>query len=684
MESPYHSGADYPDPKGVAARVARRKKSAASAARRRKKIVRRRRRQFRSREFWILVLLVWGYFAGAPTWRLLVSDPDWVFDADAQGSLVDRKGSLYMTWPEYGDRRPVPYDELSEHLVNAVIAREDQRFRRHPGVDPLGIARAAVADIQARSLTQGGSTITMQLVEVVYRYPQDSTVQKLRAKIFELMMAPRLEWYAARKAGSRDDGKKALLAAYLSRIEYGNRTLGIREAANCYFGKPAAKLTLGESAYLAGLIRGPSVNNVYRNPEKARDARDAVVLRMKRRGMITKEEADGATFYVRDAPVPKKRRGDGFTSAAVRRELDQLVAEGELPVDYLGGDPVKIHLSFDFRIHDLAARSLLKQITRIEATRGFRGSAGQLQGAVVVIDNQSGAILTSVGGRNFDRLSYDCALQGRRTVASAGKPFIYASYMETRGHRADSLLSNAGLTVSEASDYKGFRFPHETELLDEGEHPLWMGLAYSSNRMTLRAGAETGMMPWQKLLQDTALIDEPLVSETSMWLGSFAVRPVDLAAAYSVFPRGGKFIAPYLVERVEIGGRKFYQRRSKSRRVISSETSGEVTAALREVLTVGTAAYHGGRELAKRKDVAGKTGTSDGVFDAWFVGYGSDVTVAVWLGFPEGNRTILEGGTGGRLAFPVWKSIIEGLPKEYRFDPIPLLGAGRRTLTMAE
>jgi penicillin-binding protein 1A len=269
-------------------------------------------------------------------------------------------------------------------------------------------------------------------------------------------------------------------------------------------------------------------------------------------------------------------------------------------------------------------------------------------------------------------------------VASAGKPFVYASLMERQRLDADSLLSNTGLSVEEAQGYSGLRYPHETEQLNEGVHPLWMGLAYSSNRMTVRAGIETGMRPWLKMLNETALIDGSLDNDTAMWLGSFAVRPVDLAAAYAVFPRGGEHIDPWLVEGVEIEGRRVFQRRSRRIRVMKKHTAGEVTAALREVLTVGTAANHGGRELARRMDVAGKTGTSDGVFDAWFVGYGSDVTVAVWLGFPEGNRTILEGGTGGRLAFPVWKAVIEGLPKEYDFGPIPMLGAGRRTLTMLQ
>ncbi len=618
-------------------------------------------------------LITFLFFAGSPLWWFVKSNPEWAFEAGADALLVGRSDELYLSWPEYGDRSPVAYSELPSHLVNAIKAREDQRFHEHPGFDVKGLVRAALVDLKKKRIVQGGSTVTMQLVERVYGYPQNSSLQKVRAKVFELMMAPRIEFHSWKKQKDRTEGKNAVMAAYLSRVEFGHRTVGIREAAHCYFGKDVSKLTLGESAYIAGLIRGPSVNNAYRSPENAREARDAVIANMERLGMITPSQADKVQFFVASEPLRKGRSGDGFVSAAVRREMDQLVIDGKISSDYLQSNRLKVYLGCDPKIEEVARKTLVRNLKKIEGRDGFRGSKGKLQGGVVVIDNESGAVITSIGGRDFDRLSYDCALQGTRAVASAGKPFIYAALMDKERLNAFDEISNAGLTKSEAGKVKGLLSPRETKALDEGVHPLWKGLAYSSNRMTLRVGAMAGQLPWHRLLRETGLIDEPLPATTASWLGTFGVRPIDLAAAYAVFPRGGFYTEPYLIRRVEIDGRTVFRRRPRSKRVVSTRTSSEITASLRQVVKVGTASPYGGKQLGEKLPVAGKTGTSDDVCDAWFVGYSSSVTVAVWLGYPEGNRTILKGETGGSLAFPVWKEIMENLPEEYLFEELPAL-----------
>ncbi len=611
---------------------------------------------------------------GEPLWKLAVSDPAWAFEPDAQAILMDRDDEVFLTWPEYGNRKPVEPTDLPRDMVNAVLAREDKRFFNHPGIDPIGLGRAATVDLKARRIVQGGSTLTMQLVEQVYDYPQDSSLQKIRAKFFELLMAPRIELFALGTFGDFKSAKNAVLAAYLSRVEYGHRTVGLREASHFYFKKKPAQLSLGECAYLAGLIRGPSVNNAYRSPENARLARDAVIANMEKLELISAARADQVSFYVDSEPGRKSRAGDGFTSAAVRRELDELAAAGEIPTDYLGSGRLLVHLSLDPGLQEIAEQALFAQLHSIESRSGFQGRRGQLQGAVVAIENDTGAILASVGGRDFDELSFDCAQQARRTVASAVKPFVYASLFETAGFSAENLLPNSGLSEIEAAGFSGPRFPRETRALSEQKHPLWKGLAYSSNRMTLRAGVSGNFASWTRLLSRTGLVEAPPSRDTASWLGSFSVKPVDLAAAYAVFPRGGHFTAPYLIRRVELGGSTMYRANPESKRVLSTEACNEVTASLREVLRVGTASAHGGKDLAKRFAVAGKTGTSDGVGDAWFAGYSSDVTVVVWLGFPDGSRTILEGGTGGNLAFPVWKKIMEGMPGEFEFERLSELG----------
>lgn len=627
--------------------------------------------------FWAAVLLL----GSQPLWRFALARPEWAFEPDAQATLLDGQDQPYLTWPEYGDRRPVTFHELPTDMVHAALAREDQRFFQHPGIDPIGVARAAKADWQSRSMRQGGSTITMQLVERVYGYPEGNALQKLQAKVFEMMMALRIEAHAALAHRSWRKGKEAVLAAYLSRVEYGYQTVGLREAAHFYFGKKPEQLTLGECAYLAGVIRGPSVNNAYRNQENARQARDAVVANMERHGFITPMRADQVSFYVADQPFRKQRHGDGFLSAAVRRELDELASRGEIPADYLGAGRLQVHLALDPELQKFAETALKSKLQAIEKQRGFPGKKGELQGAVVAIDNATGSILASVGGRDFDQLSYDCAQQARRPVASAAKPFLYASFLESSGLDIEDRISNAPLDARQMGNLGGNPAPRETPALREGEHPMWKGLAHSSNRMTLRVGAATPQDRWWRLLHDTGLSETAPPLSTASWLGAFSVRPADLAAAYAVFPRGGHYTAPHFVQRVEIDGRTVYRRAMDSRRVLPADTADSITRALREVIRSGTASAHGGSELAERLPVAGKTGTSDGVGDAWFVGYGSSITLAVWIGFPDRVRTIAEGDTGGSLAFPVWRQIMDQAAKHHRFDPLPDL-SDRKTLTL--
>ncbi len=632
---------------------------------------RRRLPRIRFWHFRLLACTLLLAFSAQPVWRFVKSDPAWAFEPEARATLLDGRDQAYLTWPEHGDRRPVPFEELPGEMVHAALAREDQRFFRHPGIDPIGMARAARADWTSRSLKQGGSTITMQLVERVYHHPGDSALDKLQAKVFEALMALRIETHAALKHGSWRAGKEAVLAAYLSRVEYGHQTVGLREAAHFYFGKKPAQLTLGECAYLAGVIRGPSVNNAYRNPGNAREARDAVIRNMEKLGFINPRRADEVSFFVAAQPFRKQRQGDGFLSAAVRRELDELAARGVIPADDATADRLRVHLALDPALQAVAESSLKSQLRSIECRRGFLGKKGELQGAVVAIDHATGAILASVGGRDFDRLSYDCAQQARRPVASAAKPFLYAAYLETGGRLISDQISNAPLTSAESLHLAGTLVPRETPALPQGLHPLWKGLAHSSNRMTLRVGTATPEERWWRLLRETRLCETPQPRSTAAWLGAWSTRPVDLAAAYAVFPRGGHFTPAHFVERVELDGRTIYQRRPESEQVMSRNTAAEVTKALREVIRSGTASGHGGAELASRLPIAGKTGTSDGVGDAWFVGYGSSLTLAVWIGFGDGVRTIAEGDTGGSLAFPVWRRIMEDAASRHRFEPLP-------------
>jgi len=610
----------------------------------------------------------------SPVWDALHSDPKLALIPRQGQRLTDRKGNLYLRWPEYGNPAATQPSDLPKDLVNAVMAREDQRFMAHFGVDVMGFGRALINDVRALRIKQGGSTLTMQLVEMTYNRPEESFKQRLQAKVFEVIMAVRIELAAKQQTGNAKKAKLLIMSRYLDRIPFGNNCTGIQKAADSTFGKPVSKLNLGESAYLAGLIRAPTANNVYRNKDNACAARDAVVKNMLKLGMITRQQAQEAKFFAREKPKPQKRHGDGFTSKAVKKELSDLQSAGLIPLDLLAHDDLEIQINQDVHLQGAARDILLKRLADIEKLPGFQADADKpLNGSIVILDNATGAVLSCVGGRDFELLQVNLATEGLgRPFASSIKAFDYAAYLESMERRIDYRMSNAPLSASEATGYIGKTAPHES--LPEGVHSLWVGLKDSSNRMAVRAGILAGSYHWSRVMRDMGLLDGIAPKDTSLFLGNLNVHPMKAAAAYACIARRGSYLTPRFIHRILVNGKEIYASKNKPHAVLRTKTCDELTKGLREVLRSGTAAHFGGKELARRFPLAGKTGTTDDCTDAWFCGYSSSVTVVVWIGFPHGAKTILPDGSGGSLAFPVWKGIIEELAKRhYAFKALPEL-----------
>lgn len=618
-----------------------------------------------------------GFIAGitlaaSPVLDAFHSDPMLALQPRQGQRLTDRNRKQYLRWPEYGNPAATQPADLPKDLVNAIKAREDQRFMTHIGVDFVGIARAFFNDVTSLQIKQGGSTLTMQLVEMTYRYPERSTKQRIQAKIFEVIMAVRIELAAKNQSGSEKKAKLLIMSRYLDRIPFGNNCTGIQKAADSTFGKSVSQLNLGEAAYLAGLIRAPTANNIYHNDDNARAARDAVVKNMLKLRMITRQQALDAKFFARDKPKPQKRQGDGFTSNAVQKELLALQSVGILPFDLLAHDDVEIQMSLDVHLQEFSKELLLKELADIEKMPGFHAANDKpLNGCVVIIDNTTGQLMACVGGRAFDVEQFNMATQGNgHPFASAIKVLDYAAYLEATGYNIDARLPNTPLSATEARGYVGKTAPHES--MPESTYPLWMGLKDSSNRMAIRASILAGNYHWSRVMRDMGLLKGVAPKDTSLFLGNGCVLPINAAAAYACIARRGSYVTPHFIRRILVSGKEVYASNEKPRSVLSSKTCDEITKGLREVLRSGTAAAFGGRELAHRFALAGKTGTTDDSTDAWFCGYGSSVTVVVWIGFPNGRRTIIPGGSGGSLAFPVWKGVIEELAKRhYAFKPLP-------------
>ena len=626
----------------------------------------------------ITVGLAGFMLAASPAWDAIHTDPRIALSPRRGQRVTDSKGVLYLQLPEYGNAAPTAPTDLPANLVNAVIAREDQRFMKHHGVDVLGILRALVADVRALKIKQGGSTVTMQLVELTYNHPERSFIEKLQAKVFEVIMAVRIERAARAETKDKKKGKKLILARYLDLVPFGGNSTGIQKAAASTFGKPVKKLNLGESAYLAGLIRAPYANNVYRNEDNARAARDAVIKNMLKCGMITRQQAQDASFYAKKKPAPPKRKGDGFTWQAVEREIRTLQTEGRVSSALLAMEDLEIQMTVDPVLQDAIRTLLQNQLARIEAMPGFHADPGKpVNGAALVLNNRTCEVIACVGGRDFDLSEVNLALGtgGRgRPLSSAFKVVDYASYLESSGHAIDFRLSNSPLSAAEAPGYTGLLSPREP--MAEGTYPLWMGLKASSNRMACRVSLLAGNYHWSRLAREWGFIEGTARKDLSLFLGNCDVTPIRAAAAYSCIARGGSYVAPRFINRILVDGKEVYTATTTPRPVLSPRTCDEITKALREVLRTGTASSFGGAELARRYPVAGKTGTSENCTDAWFCGYSSAVTVVVWIGFPHGAKTIVANGSGGSLAFPVWKGIIEALgERRYIFGPLPELTA---------
>ena len=633
----------------------------------------------------VIAMALW--FAVPPVRDALKENHLTALNPKAQQRLTDFKGHLYIVWPEYGAPSNTAPNELPKCLVQAVMAREDKRFLAHSGVDFRAFGRAVLANLKAGGrFKQGGSTITMQLVDMTYQYPEDGIVSKLRSKVFEAIMAFRIERAAEAQARSKTGAKKLILCRYLDRIPYGRNHVGIQQAASFHFGKEVKNLDIDQCAYLAGLIRAPSKNSVYHSKTNAVAAHDAVLANMRLLDMI-KLRQPKLVSWLRGVlpPIPAKRRGDGFTSDAVRAEVGRLEKQQLVPADLLTKPDLEIQLTSDLSLQDFARNALERQLSRIEKSSGFKAPGGQqVNGCVVILDNADSAILACVGGRSFDSLQLNLATSSPgRPLASAIKPFDYAALLEAEpGLAITSTISNSVLTDKALVGYRGNFAP--SEVLPSGTYPFWIGLRDSSNRMALAVSVRAGRYHWQRLMRELSITGTTTAPDTSLFLGNGTVRPMDVAAAYACLARGGQYSAPFLIRRIKVDGKETHAHQPGSRTIMNRRTCTEITRALREVLRAGTASGHGGHELAARLAVAGKTGTSKSGADVWFCGFSSNVTVVVWIGFPEASIPILPDASGGSTAFPVWKEVIEELARrKYAFKelpslPVPSAASGRK------
>ena len=572
-------------------------------------------------------------------------------------TVLDRTGKEIARL--HGENRTIiPLSEIAPEFEDALLAREDSRFRSHFGVDPFGIARSVIENIKRRSLAQGSSTITMQLARNTFDLQSErlidakasSALVELDRKFLEIAVTFRIE-----SSYSKDE----ILEAYINRIFFGHSYWGIESASQGYFGKKAKDLTLSESAMLAGIIRGPNLFTPHRNPEGAKRERDTTLDSMVRENFLSKEKAEKAK---RDPIVTNKSSESktGWSFNIIQNELRRILANKNIKQ---GG--LVVTTTLDSVLQNITENAIENQLSNIESRPGYShptraqwqltgsGDPSYLQAAVVLLDSETGAVRTVIGGRDVTESSYNRAQWSSRSAGSLFKPFVYLAAYE-QGMLPETWVADTPLRANEipgaAAGWPANSDGKYYQNLRSGD-----GLVLSHNASTVRVGHFAGMENVISTAKACGLLKEHRKNPT-LYLGNSGATPWQLATAYTTFPNQGNRVIPFLIEKIEnAAGKKLYQANPLKAIVSRPETTGLVNNLLQEVTASGTA-----RALRSRYNytypAAGKTGTTKGFQDAWYAGYTSSLTGCVWVGLDK-PAPIIDGGYGGTLALPIWATV---------------------------
>jgi penicillin-binding protein 1A len=561
-------------------------------------------------------------------------------------------GSILAQWHAEEDRVLVGYDDLPQHLIDAIVAIEDERFWVHAGIDLKSVARALVQNIEAGTIVQGGSTITQQYLKNVLLTPEVTADRKIE----EATLALRLE---------ENLTKEEILERYANTVYLGGGAYGVGAAAAHYFDKQVDELSLPESAMLAGLIQSPSRTDPYRHPDAALERRRVVLNKMVALGWITAEAATTAdSVDLRLAPPqpPEQMRYPYFTEEVKRMLLDE-PALGATPTDrynalFRGG--LRIFTTLDPLTQDAAEQA----VTAIVPEDGPSA-------ALVSIEPRSGYVRAVVGGSDFydpaDPVAqFNLATQGLRQTGSAFKPFVLAAALENGLTLTSTFSGGSSIVISTSSgpwqveNYGGANFGNLT-LLD--------GTVWSVNVVYAQVVDAIGPEAVVNIARAAGITSE-LQPFHAVALGAQEATVIDMASAYGTFAAEGIHISPIFVTSIETaGGVNIYDAVPVVTEAIDRGVAQQVTAALSEVVARGT-----GARANIGRPVAGKTGTSQEHRDAWFVGYTPELTTAVWVGFPEAQISMAPPTTSITVTGGSWPAQIWG---QFTASALASTGFGR-------
>ena len=529
----------------------------------------------------------------------------------ADGAVLASQGDLYG--------EVVRLRDLPAHLPAALMAVEDRRFRSHFGIDPWGMARAAHANWRAGEVVQGGSTLTQQLAKNLFLTPE----RNFRRKAQEALLALWLE---------RRFSKDQLLEIYLNRVYLGAGAYGVDAAARLFFGIPARRLALWQSALLAGLPKAPSRYNPRAAPDLAVSRASEVLEAMLDNHAITEQQRDAELSRMR-LPPPGSRQAGWFADWALE----------DLAEAFPGNADLTLRATLDTKLQATVE-------ARLEALLAGPGTrAGVSQGAVLVMDAASGAIRAMAGGRDYRASQFNRATSARRQPGSAFKPVYFLAALE-RGMAPDDLVADTPLSLGGWSPGNGTWRPRGEITLEEA---LANSVNTASVRVLLKAGGPRTAMEMAARLG----IEGRFPSDASLALGTGEVTLIDLATGYAAIANGGLRVTPFgIASAATAGGRAAPVARVAPRRVVAAEHA----AALRRMLEAVVARGSGRAAAIPGRAVAGKTGTTQDFRDAWFMGMVGGRVIGIWLGNDDARP--MDDVRGGTLPARLFREVAEALP----------------------
>jgi penicillin-binding protein 1B len=556
-----------------------------------------------------------------------------------------------MTGGAREKRRRVTLAVIPKRMQEAVLAIEDQSYYSHPGINPFSVLRASIVNVFSRNkYPVGGSTITQQLARMFFLTDEFNSelqtgTRSYRRKVQEALMSLVLE----RKA-SKDE----ILELYLNDVYLGQRGSfaihGVAEASRLFFGKDVANLTVGEAALIAGVIQNPGLHSPFVNPKNAVERRNVVLRAMADEEYITADVAERAS-----------REPLQIAARSVDNEAPYFVdMVGQEIADTFPGltaqeNSVDVHTTLDINLQRIALDAVRDGLAHVDGMLARRKRKGRAQAALLAVDPRTGEILAMIGGRSYNQSQYNRVVSARRQPGSVFKPFVYLAAFERAAKEGRRDLTPASLTDDspEVFTFDGQTWEPKNYDDYDGEITWRRALAMSRNLGTIHVGEAVGFDTvaevWKRVGVGTPPRGFPAIT-----LGVFELTPLEVAQAYTIFTNGGAVRSLKVIDGIDAGERHLTVKDPPLRNVARPDTAYLVTSMMRSVLNEGTGSA--ARAAGFALDAAGKSGTTNDLRDAWFVGFTPELLTVVWVGFDDNQPVSL---SGSQAALPIWTQFMK-------------------------